>query len=61
MIMLEVEKMEKKAAEIVAKIRKSFFRWPLIFLFGLAGFSSLIACGWAINEGFKGLKQTFGL
>lgn len=59
--MLEVEKMEKKAAEIVAKIRKSFFRWPLIFLFGLAGFSSLIACGWAINEGFKGLKQTFGL
>lgn len=56
--MLEVEKMEKKAADIVAKIRKSFFRWPLIFLFGLAGFSSLGACVWAINEG---LKQTFGL
>ncbi|HOX10425.1 MAG TPA: hypothetical protein P5323_02455 [Candidatus Moranbacteria bacterium] len=59
--MLEVGEMEKGAANMVAKIRKSFFKWPLVFLFGLAGFSSLIACGWAINEGFKGLKQTFGL
>lgn len=59
--MVEVEKIEKKVAHEVEKIRKSFLKWPLVFLFGLAGFSSLIACGWAINEGLRGLKQTFGL
>lgn len=56
--MISVEKIEKKVAHEVEKIRKSFLKWPLVVLFGLAGFSSLGACVWAI---YKGLEQTFGL